>query len=299
MVIRRFELLEGSSPPPCPDRPLRECTPLFLGSYAYPGDPSAVGLDFEDIEYQSALGPAGAWRVPGHDPDRWALHIHGWTAHRREALRLLRPFSDMGFGSFVIDYRNDEGAPRDPSGRHRFGVTEWEDVEAAVRHVIDSGASKIVLVGYSTGAAHAMSFLERSQLNQSVIGAVFDSPNIILKDTTRLGSQGARFPVFGLPVTRAVAEIGMWISHLRDDVDWVATDYVSRAKETLRVPTLVFHGTDDRRVPISTSRRLAEEAPALVTLVETPDAGHVMSWNADRDGYEVTLRRWLSELDQN
>lgn len=298
-VVRRFQHLKGRPPPVCSDGHLEACEAVSLGGYAYPDDPSDVSLAFKESTYLSPLGPVGAWIVEAPFARRWTIHIHGWTAHRREAIRLLKPINESGWNSMVIDYRNDEGAPTDPSGLHRFGLSEWQDVEAAVESALDREAAEIVLVGYSTGAAHAMSFLERSDLASVVTGLIFDSPNIDLAATIRLGSRGSRFPVVRVPVTRLVTEFGMWISDLRWHVDWVATNYLLRASETIKTPTLLFHGTADQRVPVSVARRLAQVIPGLVTYVETPTAGHVMSWNADRAQYERELRGFLRRLDQN
>ena len=88
----------------------------------------------------------------------------------------------------------------------------------------------------------------------------------------------------------------MRIADLRWKIDWEATNYVARAGETLRVPTLVFHGTSDQTIPISVSRQLEARAPAMVELVETPAAGHVMSWNADPARYERYLRNFLERV---
>lgn len=294
-VTRGFTHLKGNLPPLCPDGAVDTCEPVSLGAYAYPDDPADVGLDFGEIEYTSPLGVMGGWAVESGST-RWALHIHGWTAHRREALRLLPAIQAAGWSSLVIDYRNDEGAPADPSGRYRFGLSEWEDVEAAVAELTAQGATDIVLVGYSTGAAHAMAFLERSALAGKVAGVVFDSPNISLASTVRQGSRGSRLPFVRLPLTRLMIEFGMWISDLRWGVDWVGTNYLARASETIDVPTLIFHGTADRRVPVMVSRTLAGLLGDTATYVETLAAGHVMSWNADRDRYESALGHFLGRL---
>ena len=296
-VTRRFAHLKGDNPPVCASGSITACEAVRLGAYAYPDDPNDVGLEFREVEFSSPLGPLGAWAVEsGSGSNRWVLHIHGWTADRREALRLLQPVHSAGWNSFVIDYRNDAGAPVDPSTHYRFGLSEWEDVEAAVVELSRRGATNIVLVGYSTGAAHAMSFLERSRLAGEVTGLVFDSPNIHLASTVRHGSMGSRLPYVGVRLSRLMIEFGMWISDLRWGVDWVGTNYLSRAHETLAVPTLVFHGTADKRVPVTVSRELARILGNLGTYVETPAAGHVMSWNADRDRYESALRSFLARL---
>jgi pimeloyl-ACP methyl ester carboxylesterase len=91
-------------------------------------------------------------------------------------------------------------------------------------------------------------------------------------------------------------EFGMWIADLRWKVDWETTNYVQRAEHILRVPALVFHGTSDQVIPISVSRQLEATVPRLVDLVETPAAGHVMSWNANPERYERYLTGFLSRL---
>ncbi len=268
---------------------------MFPDGYAFPNGPGDVGLAFEEITYTSPLGSMGAWLVPSGS-DWWAVHVHGWTANRREAVRLLSPIQRSDMTSMVIEYRNDPGAPADPSGHYRFGLHEWEDVEAAVSHALDSGARHIVCVGYSTGAAHILSFLEQSELADRVEALVLDSPNVILADTVRHGSRDARLPGLGLRLNPLLIEVGMWVSDLRWKIDWDRTNYVQRAEKIIRVPSLVFHGTSDARVPISISRQLEARVPDLVQLEETPAAGHVMSWNADPDRYEKLLEGFLRGL---
>jgi hypothetical protein len=201
---------------------------------------------------------------------------------------MLPEFHARGFNSLVIDYRTDPGAPADASRRYRFGLSEWEDLEAAVSMALDGGGRGVVLNGCSTGAALVMAFLERSHLAESVTGVVFDSPNLILAEAIRNGTTDVR-------ATPLMVEFGMWIADLRWKVGWEATNYVSRADQTLTVPTLVFHGTSDHTVPISVSRQLEAKVPELVELVETPAAGHVMSWNADPDRYQSYLGNFLEK----
>lgn len=292
-VTREFRVVEGEAPPVCRERP-EDCPEAHLDPWAYPAHPGDAGLQYEETTYRSPLGPMSAWLIPAPGATRWALHVHGLGAGRREAIRLLPALHRAGLTSMVIDYRNDPGAPSDPSGRYRFGLEEWADIEPAVSDILARGALDVVLIGYSTGGSHIMSWLERSDLKRSVAGVVLDSPNLILAETVRHASPGsAAWP--GLPVGQLAAEMGMWIADRRWGVDWEATNYVSRAGEVLTTPTLVFHGTSDHTVPISVSRQLEARAPT-VTLVETQAAGHVMSWNADPSRYETHLEEFLRTL---
>jgi pimeloyl-ACP methyl ester carboxylesterase len=202
---------------------------------------------------------------------------------------MLPAFHASGLHSLVIDYRNDPDAPRDPTNRYRFGLSEWEDVESAIRFALDRGAEEVVLNGCSTGAALVMRFLEVSPLADLAAGVVLDAPNIIVADAVRRGTEDAR-------PSRLIVEFGMWIADLRWKIDWETTNYVQRAESILRVPTLVFHGTSDRVIPIAVSRQLEARVPGLVRLVETQAAGHVMSWNADPERYERHLRDFLDQV---
>lgn len=287
-IIRAFTPGADGGPPVCTGH-LENCEPVQLDAYAYPSDPGDVDLDFSEVEYLSPLGPIGAWLVPSTDSSAWAVHCHGWTAERRELIRMLPTFYRHGRNSLVIDYRGDPEAPIDPTGHYRFGLSEWEDLESAVRFALDLGGTDVVLTGCSTGSALVMAFLERSELATEVSGVVLDAPNIVLVDTFRHAMRD-------LKSSQLIKEMGMWIADLRWRIDWEATNYVQRADRFLHVPTLVFHGSSDLTVPISSSRQLETAVPDLVELVETPAAGHVLSWNANPERYETYLGRFLASI---
>jgi uncharacterized protein len=286
-ITRLWESTDGA-PPVCAGD-LEKCDPVELDSYAYPNDPGDAGLEFAEVEYESPLGTMGAWLVPGGAGQRWAVMCHGWTAERRELIRMLPTFHAAGLTSLVIDYRNDPGAPRDPSGLHHFGLTEWEDLDGAVGHARESGAGELTLVGCSTGAALVLQMLRHTPRADDITALVLDSPNIVLADTFRHATRDAK-------VTPLMYEFGMWLADLRWRVDWEATNLVAGAEDFIMAPTLVFHGTSDATVPISESRQLAARVPEFVRLVEVPAAGHVMSWNADPAGYEDRLAAFLGAI---
>jgi hypothetical protein len=289
-VRRPFAPVEGT-PPMSPDE-------VDLDAWYYPTDPGDAGLEFTDVTFQSPIGELDGWYVPASDAptETWAIHVHGWRVDEREAIRPLGVFKGVGMDSLVIQYRNDVDAPADPSGLYRFGRTEWQDVEGAVRYALDHGATRIVLVGYSTGGAAEMAFLEQSGLAGSVVGVVFDAPNLdfgrVVKDEA-----GDTSLIPGLPfkVPNSLTAVAMFITDIRYDVGWEEIDYVSRT-DALKVPTLVFHGDMDETVPLSVSQDLAANHPDLVTLVVTPGADHVRSWNVDIDGYESRLGAFLESL---
>jgi pimeloyl-ACP methyl ester carboxylesterase len=290
-VHRTLTAITGTQPPMTPEE-------VDLDSWIYPTDPSDAGLTFEDVTYTSSLGEMDAWYVPAGDApaDTWAIHAHGWRTDRREMLRTLPTFHEAGIDSLVIEYRNDQGAPADPSGLYRFGRTEWQDIEAAVQYSLDHGAERVILVGFSTGATGEFAFLEQSEISDSVVGVVFDSPNIDFGRAVKTEAQQTTL-IPGLPFTvpDSLTATAMFIADERFDIGWKAIDYVGH-EHALTVPVLIFHGDADGTVPLSVSTDLAAAYPNLVTLVVTPDADHVRSWNVDPGGYEEQLQKFLSAL---
>ncbi|HJR87376.1 MAG TPA: alpha/beta fold hydrolase [Acidimicrobiia bacterium] len=266
----------------------------FLDGNAFPGDPSqAFGLDFTEIDYPTALGPMKAWRIlaPG---DVWVIHVHGLGASRREALRLIKPLAAAGFPQLVIDYRNDDGAPIDESGFYRFGATEWEDIAAAVDQAASEGATGIVLVGYSTGAAHILSYLQKTP-DHPVLALILDSPNVDFEQSVDLAASQRRLPLIPLPLPGTLIWTAKRLATLRFGIDWEATDYLPEAA-LLSIPMLVIHGTEDETVPFSVSEELASAQPDLARLFIVPGAGHVRGWNVGPQPYERAVTDFLSDV---
>ena len=256
-------------------------------------DPSAAyGTAYEDVAVPCAGGTCPAWLVPG-DAATWVVAVHGKGAARTEPLRALGPAVDAGLPALLITYRNDPEAPADPSGRYGQGDTEWRDLEAAVRFVLDRGAEDVVLYGASMGGAIGAAFLERSELAGAVRGVVLDAPMLDLAATVEHGAAQRDLPVVG-GVPDVLTGTARWIAGWRYDLDWSAVDHLPA--DWLEVPALVFHGTDDDLVPVSLTDELAADRPDLVTAVRVDGAGHVRAWNADPAAYERHVERFLECL---
>ena len=288
-VVRRFNEFEGGRPA---DGVLTDVDPTV-----YPGNPMrALGLPFEEVTYETPIGPMDAWLVPGTGRT-WMVMVHGKGATRTEGMRMLSATSDLGWPTLMVTYRNDPGQPPDPSGWYRYGETEWQDLEGAVRLAVDEGAQRVVLVGLSSGAGISLSFLYESDLADRVVGAVFDAPNIDFLQTVEYGASQRNLPIpfidIGLP--DSLTAVATWISAWRFDLDWQALDYIARADE-LDVPILAFHGDADTTVPVEQSQEFADARPDLVRLVVVEGAGHVQSWNAIPQRYGDAVNRFLRNL---
>lgn len=286
LVTRQARTLRGDPP--------TGRVPARLDQYAYPADPASVGLSVEEITVPGPLGDYPAWWAPGVR-DTWIVFVHGRGANRGEALRLLSVTAGAGYPGLVITYRNDGEAPPTADGVGRFGVTEWEDLAAAVDHARREGAARTVLVGYSQGASLVAFYLRRTpRVEGHVPGAILDAPLLSLNATLRQQARLRGLP--GPAVPPILLGTALW-SRLRAGFDPAAVEHVSAAAELPGgVPLLVFHGTQDDFVPVEPTRALAATRPDVVDFLEIPDADHVGSWNADPRGYATRVLRFLEEV---
>jgi len=259
------------------------------------GDPrQALGLPHSKVKVRGELGPMPAWLVPapgrvGRRGDTWAIVVHGINGNPQAGLRVTPTLRQAGLQTLLITYRNDLGAPPSPDGLHHMGLTEWRDLEAAARFAISRGARHLVLAGYSMGGSLVAQFMRRSALADRVSGLLLDAPALDWKRILTFNATETGFPGFAALPLR-------WAVGLRIDADWESLD-VLEDPHFLRIPILLFHGTEDSIVPISISEDLAAELPDHVTYYHAPKAGHTEAWNVDPRLYERRLASFLASID--
>lgn len=282
-VRRRFQASEGAP---------AAGTRVDLRAYPYLGDPfRTLGVAHQSLNFATELGTFPAWVVPGSRSTA-VVFVHGMNATRGETLRLLPAVTALGYPSLVISYRNDMGAPAGPDGLFHLGATEWEDLEAFVKLGRGAmGARRVVLIGYSMGGSIIAEFLRNSPLAEHVAGVVLDAPVLDWSAVVALGAQkeGGVAPLLA-PVARALVTA-------RTGFAWRESGASAwRAQFQRGTPVLLFHGTADNTVPLSTSEAFAAALGRQVTLVRIEGAGHTQAWNYDPDRYEEALRAWLAEV---
>ena len=252
---RRFALVNGDLPLPG--------TPAELDVRAYPMQPADSGLGLESLTVPGPLGEYPAWLGPA-DGATWAIVVHGNSLSPADGLRMVPILTEAGFPTLVTTYRNDPGAPEDPSGKLRYGLTEWQDLEAMVAYALEQGSDGVVLDGYSMGGGIVMAFLQRSSLAGEVRGVILDAPMLDFSTTVDDNASRETLPVRGLPLPSSLTAVAKWMAEVRFDVDWPALDYLADTSR-YETPFLVFHGTDDTTVPIGTSRTSPTCCPSRST----------------------------------
>src|SRR5215211_1108231 len=198
-VTRAFHQLTG--------RPLAAGAGVALDNKAFPQNPRVgLGLPFQDVTYPGPLGSYPAWLVPGAR-DTWAILVHGNAMDRLDTIKVVPALHRLGLPVLMISYRNDAGAPPDPTGMLRYGRTEWQDLAAAAQYALGHGARRLLLVGYSMGGAIVISFLERSPLAGRVAGVVVDSPMTDFGRAVDHGASRQRLPLVGLPLPQSLTDV--------------------------------------------------------------------------------------------
>ncbi len=279
-VTRRLEPIRGGLVPG---------TVAVLDGYAYPPDPTTLHPDAHEVLYDSGVGPAPAWFVPGTS-STWVIAVHGRSAERHEAFRLAPTAMALGHPVLAISYRNDRDAPRSPDNRSHLGFTEWIDVEAAIDHALTHGATDVVLVGYSMGGACAVACVRNSDRAQVVRGLILDAPVL---DWGPVVHRAARERGLPAVVLTALLPATMALARARVGIDW---SELRSDPAALAHPTLLIHGDADGVVPVELSDALAHARPDVVTYLRVPGADHVRSWNADPHVYEMSVRCFLEAL---
>ncbi|MER6389441.1 alpha/beta hydrolase family protein [Streptomyces sp. NPDC059382] len=279
-VVRRLVAVTHGS--------LHPGTRVTLTPQVHLGNPrTALGLDHADVDVPGELGPLPAWFVPAAR-DTWVITVHGLGTTREHPMVVMPFLHRHHLPVLDLAYRGDLGAPASPDGLGHLGESEWRDLDAAIRYALRYGARRVILHGWSTGAAMALRVVERSALAGRISGVVLDSPVLDWHATLRGLAAARRTPAPLIPLAVRAAE---GRAGLRADRRAPGAD-----PGALRVPVLIFHGPDDRLAPWEPSRRLAAARPDLVTLRTVPDAPHGAMWNADPAGYEEALRRFLTPL---
>jgi fermentation-respiration switch protein FrsA (DUF1100 family) len=258
----------------------------------YDGDPGQTfGFAYEDVEIDGELGPLPAWIVPGEggNADYWLVYAHGIAGRRESGYKAVSVAHPLGINSLLFSYRNDDGAPASPEGAYGFGLTEWRDLEAAVKLAEARGARRIILAGDSMGGAIIGEFLKNSQQVRWVVAAALDSPALDVRAVVR-GLAGR----IGLPLPGAVAWVARQVLPWRLDLD---------ISDAVTLPVLasgprhlfVVHGTADEVVPVSVSDELDERRSSGMTYLRT-GAGHVQSWQEDPERYRAALDEFLRQV---
>ena len=261
---------------------------VTFDAYAFGENPDdAFAMDYEEVRVPGSLGANPAWSIPGQS-ETWAIIIHGGGLdERRQALRVLPIMDEFDMPTLVITYRNDGAAP-DDGGYYRWGLTEWQDVEAAITYARNRGAESYVLYGFGMGATIAMNYLHESDSAGEVLGVVLDSPVLDLGAVVDDIAASRGIPVLVSSAAKAVARI-------RFSLEWAELDQTSRIDE-FDISMLLFQGSEDDVAPVATAAAFAAALPDLVDFELFEGAARTELWNLDPERYNAAVTTFFEKI---
>ncbi len=263
---------------------------VSFDDYAVGSNPTeAFAIDYGEVRIPGMLGVNPAWLIPG-ERDTWVILIHGeGLDERAQALRILPVIEEAGFPTLIITYRNDSAAP-DDGGYYRWGLTEWQDVEAAMTYASNPshGAEKFVLFGYGMGSDIAMMTLHNSDYTSDILGVAMDSPVFDLGAVVDRIAAERNIP--GLVDSGAKT-----VARIRFGLEWSELNQMDRIDQ-FDVPMLLIQGTDDQVAPVETADAFADALPNLVTYERFDGAGRTEAWNIDAERYNAAVSEFLTRV---
>jgi fermentation-respiration switch protein FrsA (DUF1100 family) len=222
--------------------------------------PQAVGLDFEEVWLDAGEGVRlHGWYVGREGAKAVALILHGNAGSIALRLDWLRMFHQLGYASFIVDYRGygrSTGSPGE-HGTYDDARRAWEYLTG----IRGWNGHDVVLLGESLGGAVAAHLAARVRPRALVLHSAFTS-------VPDMAAQLYRF----LPVR--------WLARFR---------YDTRAYlRTVQAPVLIAHSPTDEIVPFSHARQLYQAANEPKHLLELA-GGH-------NDGFIFVRREWVQAL---
>ncbi|MDR7272453.1 dipeptidyl aminopeptidase/acylaminoacyl peptidase [Pelomonas saccharophila] len=230
-------------------------------------------------------------------PRPMVVYIHGGPVARDNWIwdfdvQLL---AAAGYAVFQPQFRGSSGFGRkfEHAGYRQWGLAMQDDVTAGVKAMIDQGIadpSRICIYGASYGGYAALWGLVKTP-------ELFKC-GISLAGVTDIGE---RFTDWS--DTNSTEAGREWLRFAVGDINTMAAQFQAVSPEKhaarIRVPVLLAHGTEDKRVPIGHSKRMASALKAAGASVEThwyEDEEHGLRSIANIQKFNAAL---LDFLDRN
>ena len=222
-----------------------------------------------------------------------AFLSHGYHAGGMYDMARFVPFyQNNGYNCVIVDHRShgkSEGVYT------TMGVLEQEDCLDWLDKILEDFGDdiEIVLHGVSMGASVCGLMAGNKRLPKQVKRVVMDSgfESVISEIAYQIGEQ-TRFPV----------ELTIWLLHIftRSRGKFSMNQgNVTRAVRKSPVPVLFIHGTEDKTVPLTHSRKMFEECDNGVRFFEAENMKHVQAYVYQKEKYEYELQKFLKgEFDE-
>jgi len=220
---------------------------------------------------------------------KWVIHVHGRNAAIGETLRNFSQFDKLGFNQLFLPHESDPKPEGLGKRKSDLGVSEWKQVEAAVREARNLGATEVVLFGWSLGAMIIGQFMIRSEESKIVSKLIMDSPLVDYRSTLRLQSELAGYKAsFGDYVYITLTK-----SYALKTVGFGYKELPSLLHE-YSVPVLVLYSKTDGYVSMEMIPELKSLNKTLV-LREFENGKHCRLYNQNPEFYLSSIEDFIKQ----
>ncbi|MBK9385530.1 MAG: alpha/beta fold hydrolase [Planctomycetes bacterium] len=262
---------------------------LAAGHHLTRPRPSVVGAPPPELGAVALRVPVdaeielAAWFAPGQPGCGGVLLLHGLENSRRTLLARALWLRARGHAVLLCDLR---GHGESSASRISFGWHERADALAALRELrARCPGERLAAIGTSMGAAALLYAARELELDALVLESVYARIEDATADRLELHLGEPARALAPLLLLQVPWWIGASARELRP----------SAHASSLRVPTLVLVGADDRHAPPRAAREIAERAPAGVAALQTfPGVAHADLHASSPERYEREVGAFLT-----
>ena len=211
--------------------------------------PANLGLDYDEVWFDTKDNVRlHGWSIFGRPDMPLVIFFHGNAANISHFVDILRYFNEMGFSTFIFDYRG--------FGKSHGQVIREEDLYVDGKSAIDYLGSKgwqpsqMIYYGHSMGAAISLQMGLETPPAVVVLESCFTSMSDIAWHTA--------------PITYAF--FGWWAI----DAEFDNLNII----QNLYVPLVIFQGSKDKIVPPKMAHRLFNQASEPKAIYLIHEGGH-------------------------
>lgn len=257
---------------------------------------------------------AVSW-IPDHEKAIVCI-VHGIGEHYRRYNEMAEYLNTQGFAVFSYDQRG-HGKTEGKRGHSPSYSLLLDDVENIMKHARSTYPDlPLFLYGHSWGGNIVANFLLKRKTRE-IVGAILSAPWLELKLTlSPLLLSFVKFinniyPSF-TQNNRVIPDL---LSKNKEEVKAYMQDPLVHARisvatylqaynqgkwaienaHTLKIPTLVIHGTDDEITSLDASKKFVENASSMATFKEWKGVKHEPHHDIEKQEVLQYLSSWLNE----
>jgi acylglycerol lipase len=259
------------------------------------------------------------WTVPDTDRRAALVLLHGYGDHCARYDHVAEAFNQAGINVYSYDQRGHGKSPGKRGWIHDFNVL-LDDLDHWLDHVRDElKPAPVFYMGHSMGGMVLARYAETRTFDAR--GLIFSSPflafpadvpAILLKLAGILGNCVPWLPVGGVDNTGLSRDPAVVEAADNDPLCYhgrvkartgqqfqAAIEEAHREFDAITAPLYIIHGTADRIVDISGSRKLHEKASAEdKTFIPYEDGCHELWNDTNRDEVIAGIRGWMTQRMQ-